>query len=198
MPKPKKRHDRETWFVAVDILLFLVLLLFVSSMFFWDGGEETTDPSAVTTLKVLVSVDDAYFETLYREEGQGNPVRVRLLDEEEAFGTLEWVVGNTYLLRCDMEYVKESRYYSGVWELNDLRILNGTSLSLRTSLADFTATVLSSPSLELPDTDFLFVTEIDSTAETTKDSPVDETTEKEEETTAPIDGTTDGDTENGK
>ena len=167
-------------------------------MFLWDDGGETADPSAETTLNVLVSVDDAYFETLYREEGQGNPVRVRMLDEEDAFGTIEWVVGNTYLLRCDMEYVKESRYYSGVWELNDLRILNGTSLSLHTALADFTATVLSSPSLELPDTDFLFVTETDSTAETTKEPPADDTTEKEEETTAQIDGTTDENTENGK
>ena len=186
MPKQKKRNDRETWFVAVDILLFLVLLLFVSSMFLWDNDGETTDPSAVSTLNVLVSVDDAYFETLYREEGNGSPVRVRLLDEEEAFGTIEWIVGNTYLLRCDMEYVKESRYYSGVWELNDLRILNGTSLSLHTSLADFTATVLSSPSLELPETDFLFVTE------------TDEATGTEEETTAQGGGSTDADTGNGK
>ena len=191
MSKQKTHHDRGTWFIAVDILLFLVLLLFVFSMFLWDNEGGNEDPSAVNTLNMLVTIDDTYALDLYREEGKGNPVRVRLLDEEEAFGTIEWIAKNTYLLRCDMDYVKESRYYGGVWELNDLRLLNGTRLSLSTALADFTATVISSPTEEIPGTDFLFETETDSAEETTKEF-------REDETTVQDNGTTDETTVGGK
>ena len=152
MSKPKKHRESGSWFIAIDIFLVFILMFFVFSLFLWDNEGSAEDLSSAKTLKVFVTVEDDYFADLYQQEGNGDPIRVRFLNEEDAFGTIEWVEGDTYLLRCDMKFITASRYYENVWEMYDLRLLRGTKLSLHTELSDFTATVVSVPFTEFPDT----------------------------------------------
>lgn len=152
MSKPQKHRERGSWFIAIDIFLIFILMFFLFSLFLWDNEDSAEESSSAKTLKVFVTIEDDYFADLYQQEGNGDPVRVRFLNEEEAFATIEWVEGNTYLLRCDMKFVTASRYYENLWEVYDLRLLRGTQLSLHTELSDFTATVVSVPFTEFPDT----------------------------------------------
>lgn len=151
-------------FVVVDILIIFLLAGFIASLFLIKktGGGDDADPNAVR-LVFAVSVQDLYDESLFLQEGEGAPIPLRFNEGEDVFGWLSYGQDGQFYVECARSAVRKSNDLEGLWYLGDTMLLNGTVLSIQTSLADFSVTVISLPQLALP-----------GTVGTTEDEPTEE------------------------
>ena len=147
----ENKKNSSLWFVVVDILIILLLAGFIASLFLIEktGGGDDADPD-VERLTFAVSVHEPYDEALYLQEGKGNPISLRFYEGEDVFGWLTLGDDGQFYIECARSSVRASEDLDGLWYLGDTMLLNGTVLSIRSALADFSVTVVSLPQLMLP------------------------------------------------
>lgn len=160
----ENKNGSSLWFVVVDILIILLLAGFIASLFLIEetGGGDDADPE-VERLIFAVTVEDIYDESLFLQEGNGNPILLRFNEGDSVFGWLSYGQDGQFYVECARSAVRESQDLDGLWYLGDTMLLNGTVLSVKSALADFSVTIISLPQLALP-----------GTVGTTEDSPEEE------------------------
>lgn len=149
----ENKNGSSLWFVVVDILIILLLAGFIASLFLIEktGGGDDADPE-VERLTFAVAVEEIYDESLFLQEGNGAPIPLRFNEGEDVFGWLSYGQDGQFYVECARSAVRESQDLDGLWYLGDTMLLNGTVLSIQSTLADFSVTIISLPQLALPGT----------------------------------------------
>lgn len=136
------------WFGFVDILIILILAGFIASIFLIDktggGNDEDSDAPRLT---FAVSVQTPYDEDLFLQEGKGEAIPLRCDGGEDTFGWLFLGDDGVFYVACARSAVRSSEDLAGLWYLGDTMLLNGTTLSVQSRLADFSVTLLTLPEL---------------------------------------------------
>lgn len=136
---------RAVWFGVVDIMILLILVGFICSMFLMDGRTNQQNDNSQDCLVFSVSVQSPYHETLFRQEGGGASVSLRVADGTTAFGSLYLAENGIFYVECDLSAVDASEDREGIWMLGDTVLMSGALLNVESELADFSVTILSVP-----------------------------------------------------
>lgn len=139
------------WFGIVDILIILILAGFIASLFLIDetgGGSDENDDAPRLTFAVAVQAP--YDVDLFLQEGKGEAIPLRFDGGSDAFGWLFLGDDGQFYVECVRSAVRSSEDLAGLWYLGDTMLLNGTTLSVQSKLADFSVTLLTLPELTTP------------------------------------------------
>lgn len=145
MKAARVAKERESRFIALDILIVFVLLVSIFSLFLWDGGKNNADDTSEPREQIAFRVipDEAYIDYMV---SQGDPemgTELFRVTDRRTIGTLYRGKDGTYYLVCDLSDLR--RTVDGSYHIGDTALLLGSEILVRSERADFSLLLISAP-----------------------------------------------------